>query len=201
MKKTLYNLIAKDGKRTIFGLPYTEELTGRSALLPDGTSVRFDDEPALKCDDDLFLAAVDGMILLVEELPDETLKALDAEQETAAASALPSDLEGWETELSFASGDVLTAVFKNGTLTLSPAPEPVIAGPFGGPPAAPAAAEAAEPPVTLPVRAVKTGDRRFLFRLPESGETVFLNGRRFLLYALLGGRAVCGFVEPPAAEG
>ena len=51
--------------------------------------------------------------------------------------------------------------------------------------------------LTLALRAVKTGDKRFLLRFPETGETVFFSARRFLLYALLGGRIVTGFVEIP----
>ena len=42
--------------------------------------------------------------------------------------------------------------------------------------------------------------KRFLFRFPETGEVVFFNARRFLLYALMEGRTVTGFVEIPPKE-
>ena len=203
MGKTFFDTISNEGKNTVFGLPFTEELAGRTALLPDGSIVRFGKELAVKCDDDLFLADVSGRILLVEELPDESLRALDGEQETAAASALPAALDGWTTDLCLASGYVLTASFKDGALTLSPSPEPNVANPFssGGAPAAPKAPEApAAPPVTFPLKALETGEKRFLLRFPETGEIVFLDARRFLLYALLRGRIVSGFVEIPPKE-
>ena len=71
----------------VFGLPFTEELRGRAARLPEGTEVCFGDELAVKCDDDLFLADVGGRIILAEELPDESLRALDAGQAAAGAAA------------------------------------------------------------------------------------------------------------------
>jgi hypothetical protein len=200
MGKNLFNYVSNEGKNLLFGLPSTEELVGKSAFLPDGTEVRFGDELAVKCDDDLFLADMAGKILLAEEIPDESLKALDTEKATAGASALPEALEGWETELSFASGYVLTAVFKDGTLTISPSPEPVIPNPYvsDDEPAPPEAPEApGNPPVTLSLQAVETGEKRFLLRFPETGETIFLDARRFLLYGILRGRIVAGFVELP----
>lgn len=203
MGKNLFNYVSNEGKNLLFGLPSTEELVGRSAFLPDGTEVCFGEELAVKCDDDLFLADMPGRILLAEELPDESLKALDTEKATAGASALPEALEGWETELSFASGYILAAVFKDGTLTLSPSPEPVIPNPYASDdePAAPEAPEAPSvPPVTFSLQAVETGEKRFLLRFPETGETVFLDARRFLLYGILRGRIVAGFVELPPRE-
>lgn len=203
MGKTFLDYVSNDGEYTLFGLPFTEELKGRSAVFPDGSTILFGDELSVKCDDDLFLADAAGRILLVEELPDESLKALDARKETADASALPAALEGWETDLCFASGYVLTACFKEGMLTLSPSPEPVVSNPFasGEAPTAEYAAEApAAPPTTLSLKAAETGDKRFLLRFPETDETVFLDGRRFLLYAILRGRIAAGFVEVPAKE-
>lgn len=200
MNKTLLDTITANGRYALFGLPATEELAGRTAGLPDGSTLRFGKELAVKCGDDLFLTEAGGRLLLIEELPDESLNALDAEAETAGASALPEALEGWETDLSFASGCVLTALFRGGTLTLSPSPEPVVVNVFGSgeAPAAPGTPEAPETaPVTLPLRAVEVGEKRFLLRFPETGETVFLDGRRFLLYALFGGRIAAGFVEVP----
>ncbi len=196
MRKTLLDCITDGGKYALFGLPATEELAGRSARLPDGAELRFGDELAVKCDDDLFLVQKEDRILLAEELPDESLRALDAE--AAAASGFPEALEGWETDLSFASGCVLTAVFKAGTLTLRPSPEPVLPGGPGEaseapkPPAGPAAA--------FPLQAVETGEKRFLLRFPETGETVFLDARRLLLYAILEGRIAAGFVEIPPKD-
>ena len=201
MGKTLYDYVSNDEKYTLFGLPFTEELKGRSALFPDGSSIQFGDELAVKCDDDLFLADAGGRILLVEELPDESLKALDSEKETAAASGIPDDLDGWVTELCLASGYVLTARFADDTLTLSPSPEPVVSNPFssGDTAAAPESPEAPlVSPVTFSASVVQTGDKRFLLRFPETGETLFLDARRFLLYAILRGRIVAGFVEIPA---
>ena len=195
MGKTLFDYISKDGKYPLFGFPATEELRFRTARLPDGTEVRFGAETAVKCDDDLFLADLGGRLLLVEEKPDESLLALDAEQATAGASALPEALEGWETDLSFASGYVLTARFQDGKLTLSPSPEPGVPG-FPAPEKAPD--EAA--PAVFPLQAVETGEKRFLLRFPETGETVFFSARRFLLYAILRGRIVTGFAEIPARE-
>ena len=245
MGKTLFDIVTKHGEEELFGLPpadvyglpATEELIGRTALLPDGTEVSFGecltassdgtesfcgDMLAVKCADDLFLTFLDGHFYLVEELPDESLKALDILKEIAGKKALPEELEGWETELSFAPGEVLTAVFKDGTLTLSPAPEPVIGNPFGlaapkdndgeasGETASGGAASrelsfgglASEMPApgVLPLEALKTGEKRFLLRFPETNEIVFLDGQRFLLYALLDGRIVCGFVEVPGVE-
>jgi hypothetical protein len=202
MGTTFFDYVSNDGKNLLFGLPATEELVGRPARLPDGTELRFETELAVKCDDDLFLAARGGRLLLVEELPDESLRALDAEAAAADAAALPEELEGWETDLCFASGYVLTALFKDGALTLRPSPEPIIANPFGSGGALEAPKVQEAPPVlaTLSLRAVKTGEKRFLLRFPETGETVFLDGRRFLLYALLRGRIVTGFVEVPARD-
>ena len=198
MGKTLFDYISNDGKNLLFGLPKTEELIGRSARLPDGSELCFGDEIAVKSDDDLFLADVAGRIVLAEELPDESLRALDAEKAAAGAAALPEDLEGWETELCFASGYVLTARFADGALTLSPSPEPVIPNPFG--PSKSQETEALAAPLTLPLQAVKTGEKRFLLRFPETGETVFFSARRFLLYAILRGRIVTGFVEIPPKD-
>ena len=198
MGKTFFDYISNDGKDLVFGLPFTEELAGRSAALPDGSAVRFGKELAVKCDDDLFLADVSGRLLLVEELPDESLKALDAEAATVGAEALPEALEGWETDFCFASGYVLNASFGNGKLTLRPSPEPDPSNLYSAGGAAASKAEA--PLAALPLQAAETGDKRFLLRFPETGETVFLDARRFLLYAILGGRIVCGFVEVPARE-
>ena len=201
MAKTLFDYISNGEKNTVFGAPFTEELRGRSALLPDGREIRFGEELAVKCDDDLFLTKKDGRLLLVQELPDESLTVLDAEEETAGAAALPEDLEGWVTDLCFASGYVLTAAFKNGTLTLSESPEPVVAGMFGsGGLNAPESREALPPLVTMALEAVEVDRKRFLFRFPETGEMLFFNARRFLLYTILRDRLVAGFVEiPPKA--
>ena len=199
MGKSLFDYVSNEGKNTVFGLPATEELTGRTALLPDGEAVCFGDELAVKCDDDLFLADAAGRLLLVEEQPDESLTALDTEKAAAGADALPEELEGWETDLSFASGYVLTALFKNGSLTLKPSPEPVLPD-LAGKPAAPRSPVCLADPVTFALQAVETGEKRFLFRFPETGETVFFDARRFLLYALLRGRIVAGFVEIPPKE-
>ena len=196
MGKTIFEYISNEEKYTLYGLPASEELCGRTALLPDGAAVEFGGELAVKCDDDLFLAEKAGKTYLVEELSDESLKALDAETATADAAALPAALEGWETDLSLASGYVLTADFRDGALTLRPSPEPVIPNPFGETPA-PKAQEALAEPVTFRLNAVETGEKRFLFRFPETGETLFFDGRRFLLYALLRGRVVTGFVDLP----
>ena len=198
MGKTFFDYISNDGKDLVFGLPFTEELAGRSAALPDGSAVRFGKGLAVKCDDDLFLADVSGRLLLVEELPDESLKALDAEAATVGAEALPEALEGWETDFCFASGYVLNASFGNGKLTLRPSPEPDTSNLYS---AGGAAAPKAEAPLAaLPLQAAETGDKRFLLRFPETGETVFLDARRFLLYAIFGGRIAAGFVEAPARE-
>ena len=198
MGKTFFDYISNDGKDLVFGLPFTEELAGRSAALPDGSAVRFGKGLAVKCDDDLFLADVSGRLLLVEELPDESLKALDAETATVGAEALPEALEGWETDFCFASGYVLNASFGNGKLTLRPSPEPDPSNLYS---AGGAAAPKAEAPLAaLPLQAAETGDKRFLLRFPETGETVFLDARRFLLYAIFGGRIAAGFVEAPARE-
>ena len=203
MKKTLFDCISKEGECLLYALPATEELAGRTALFPDGREeVSLGGVLAVKCDDDLFLAEKEGRLLLIEELPDESLRAADTEQLASGASALPEELEGWETDLCFASGYVLTALFKDGALTLRPSPEPIIANPFGSGGALEAPKVQEAPPVlaTLSLRAVKTGEKRFLLRFPETGETVFLDGRRFLLYALLRGRIVTGFVEVPARD-
>ena len=97
MKNRLYDYISCGGKNVLYGLPATEELKGRKALLPDGTEVSFGDELAVKADDDLFLAEVGGKILLIEELPDESLKAIDAGKTAGAADALPADIDGWDS--------------------------------------------------------------------------------------------------------
>ena len=55
-------------------------------------------------------------------------------------------------------------------------------------------------PETYALETVVTGEKRFLFHFPETGEVVFLNARRFLLYALMGGRTITGFVEIPPKE-
>ena len=111
MKKTLFDYISNDGSSVVFGLPYTEELIGRAAQLPNGERVSFGNEPAIKCDDELFLVDMGERILLVEEMEDLSLKALDAEKAARGYNEIPEDLEGWETDLSFASGFVLTALF------------------------------------------------------------------------------------------
>lgn len=202
MGKNLFDYSSNNGKNIVFGLPTTEELIGRTAVLPDGEKICFGTELAVKCDNDLFLAEVDGKLLLVEELPDESLKALDAEKVTAGAAKLPEDLEGWETDLGCASGYVLTGLFKDGSLTLKPSPEPVVADPYADEkkPAAPKAPEKLADPVTFALEAVEVGEKRFLFRFPETGEIVFFDARRFLLYALLRGRTVAGFVEIPPKD-
>ncbi len=199
---TLFEYMTDHGKYRPFSLPASEELTGRTARFPDGRELSFGGEPALKCDDELFLVSLGDRRLLVEERPDGDLEARDAEALTEGLSKLPEALEGWETDLCFASGYVLTALFKDGALTLRPSPEPIIANPFGSGGALEAPKVQEAPPVlaTLSLRAVKTGEKRFLLRFPETGETVFLDGRRFLLYALLRGRIVTGFVEVPARD-
>ncbi len=53
-------------------------------------------------------------------------------------------------------------------------------------------------PVEFAVKIAETGAKRYVLYFPETGETLFFNARRFLLYALLNGRIVCGFVEIPA---
>ena len=193
MGKTLFDIITDGGKYVPFGLPKTEELAGRTALLPDGSAVRFGEALAVKCDDDLFLAEEGGRLLLAEELPDESLKALDAAGAALGSAALLEALEGWETELCFASGYVLTAVFRDGALTLSPSPEPTLPGA-----PAPDAEAPAVPGETFALRAVEAGENRFLLHFPETGETVLLNARRYLLYAILKGRIAAGFAELPA---
>ena len=200
MGKTFFDCVTDEGKYPLFGLPATEELKGRSARLPDGPEVRFGEELAVKCDDDMFLAEKEGRLLLIEELPDESLKALDAEKETALAASLPPALEGWENDLSFASGNVLTALFKDGALTLRPTPEPAPGSLFapGGAPAPKAPEAPAAPLAAFRLQAVETGDKRFLLRFPETGETVFLNARRFLLFAIRQGKIAAGFMEVPA---
>ena len=204
MGKTLFDYITNDGKFLPFGGPTSEELKGRSALLADGSRLRFENETVLKCDDDLFLADVAGKLLLVKELEDESLTAMDVADTAAGAAALPEILEGWETDLSFASGFVLTGLFKDGALTISESPEPVMGNPFGsgggGGIAAPQAQEALPPIATLKLQAVEVDDKRFIFRFPETGDVVFFNGRRFLLYALMKGRVVTGFIEVPPRD-
>ena len=204
MEHTFLDTVTGGGKHILFGLPATEELTGRTALFPDGSEIRFGEETAVKTDDDLFLAEREGRILLIEELPDLSLRALDAEEATAGTEAFPETLEGWETDVSFASGRVLTAMFRNGALTLRPSPEPVVANPFGGgdAPAAEQERTPAEEPAVFPLKAAETGEKRFLLRFPETGETVFLNARRFLFYAVRNGRIAAGYADvPPRAAG
>ena len=202
MSKKLFDYISNDGKNVLFGVPTTEELIGREALLPDGEKVCFGNEMAIKCDDDLFLADVGGRILLVEEAEDLSLKALDAEKAASGANTIPEDLEGWETDLSLASGYVLTGLFADGKLRLVPSPEPEIPEAFAGMrnPSENKEPEILADPVTYTLETVVTGDKRFLFRFPETGEVVFFNARRFLLYALMEGRTVTGFVEIPPKE-
>ncbi len=202
MSKKLFDYISNDGKNVLFGVPTTEELIGREALLPDGEKVCFGNEMAIKCDDDLFLADVGGRILLVEEAEDMSLKALDAEKAASGANTIPEDLEGWETDLSLASGYVLTGLFADGKLRLAPSPEPEIPEAFAGMrnPSENKEPEVLADPVTYTLETVVTGDKRFLFRFPETGEVVFFNARRFLLYALMEGRTVTGFVEIPPKE-
>ena len=203
MGQTLFDLITNDGKFLPFGGPTSEELKGRSALLADGSRLRFENETVLKCDDDLFLADVAGKLLLVKEQEDESLTARDVADTAAGAAALPEILEGWETDLSFASGFVLTGLFKDGALTVSESPEPVVGNPFGGGGggiSVPEAREALPPLATLKLQAVEFDDKRFLFRFPETGDAVVFNGRRFLLYALMKGRVVTGFIEVPPRD-
>ncbi len=201
MGKTLFDYFTDDEKYPLFGLSATEELAGRTARYPDGRSVRFDKELALKCDDDLFLVSRGERLLLVEELPDESLTVRDAEELTAGAAKLPEALEGWETDLCFASGYVLTALFTEGSLTLRPSPEPVASGPLASGEGQHKTQEvSATSPAVFPLLAAETGDKRFLLRFPETGEAVFLDGRRFLLYALFRGRTAAGFVEAPPRD-
>ena len=202
MSKKLFDYISNDGKNVLFGVPTTEEVIVREALLPDGEKVCFGNEMAIKCDDDLFLADVGGRILLVEEAEDLSLKALDAEKAASGANTIPEDLEGWETDLSLASGYVLTGLFADGKLRLAPSPEPEIPDAFAGMrnPSENKEPEVLADPVTYTLETVVTGDKRFLFRFPETGEVVFFNARRFLLYALMEGRTVTGFVEIPPKE-
>ena len=202
MSKKLFDYISNDGKNVLFGVPTTEELIGREALLPDGEKVCFGNEMAIKCDDDVFLVDLGGRILLVEEAEDLNLKALDAEKAASGANTIPEDLEGWETDLSLASGYVLTGLFADGKLRLAPSPEPEIPEAFAGMrnPSENKEPEVLADPVTYTLETVVTGDKRFLFRFPETGEVVFFNARRFLLYALMEGRTVTGFVEIPPKE-
>ena len=202
MSKKLFDYISNDGKNVLFGVPTTEELIGREALLPDGEKVCFGNEMAIKCDDDVFLVDLGGRILLVEEAEDLSLKALDAEKAASGANTIPEDLEGWETDLSLASGYVLTGLFADGKLRLAPSPEPEIPEAFAGMknPSENKDPEILADPVTYTLETVVTGDKRFLFRFPETGEVVFFNARRFLLYALMEGRTVTGFVEIPPKE-
>ena len=202
MSKKLFDYISNDGKNVLFGVPTTEELIGREALLPDGEKVCFGNEMAIKCDDDVFLVDLGGRILLVEEAEDLSLKALDAEKAASGANTIPEDLEGWETDLSLASGYVLTGLFADGKLRLAPSPEPAIPEAFAGMknPSESKEPEILADPLTYTLETVVTGDKRFLFRFPETGEVVFFNARRFLLYALMEGRTVTGFVEIPPKE-
>ena len=202
MGKKLFDYISNEGKNVLFGVPTTEELIGREALLPDGEKICFGNEMAIKCDDDLFLADVAGRILLVEEQEDLSLKALDAAKAAAGANTIPAEIEGWETDLSFASGYVLTGLFADGKLILKPSPEPEIPEMFAGMknPEKEKEPEILADPETYALETVVTGEKRFLFHFPETGEVVFLNARRFLLYALMGGRTITGFVEIPLKE-
>ena len=197
MRETFLEYVSDGGNYIPFAVPATEELAGRTARLPDGAEIRFGGETAVKCDDDLFLAGKDGRILLVGELPDGSLKALDAEEETEAAPGLPEDLEGWKTDLSFASRRVLTAVFGKDALTLRRSPEPSVANMLAG-----MKTEESDDGRTASfvLKAAETGDRRFLLRLPETGETVFLNARRFLFYAILDGRITAGYADVPPRD-
>lgn len=192
---TFFEYATDHGKYPLFSLPATEELTGRTARFPDGGELSFGGELSLKCDDDLFLVSLGDRRLLVEEDPQERLEARDAEALTEGLSKLPEALEGWETDLCFASGYVLTALFRDGTLSLRPSPEPVSPGAEGG-----QRPRAEVPSVSFTLLAAETGDKRFLLRFPETGETVFLDGRRFLLYAIPEGRIAVGFVEAPARD-
>ena len=194
MGKTLYDIITKEGQYTPFGLPATEELRGRSAGLPEGSKIPFGDELAVKCDDDLFLARAGEGLLLVKELADESLEAVDAARAAASARALPEALEGWETDLCFASGYVLTAAFRENALTLSASPEPDLKNLFTAPKAQ------GEVLGTFALKVCEIDNKRFILHLPETGETVIFNGRRFLLYAILRGRITGGFVEIPPKE-
>ena len=203
MAKKLFDYISNEGKSVFFGVPTTEELVGREAQLPDGEKICFGNEMAIKCDDDVFLADVAGRILLVEELEDLSLKALDVAKAAAGANTLPEELEGWETDLSFASGYVLTGLFADGKLRLAPSPEPEIPEAFAAMSSSNAAKEpeVLADPETYELETVVTGDKRYLFRFPETGEVVFLDARRFLLYTLMEGRTITGFVEIPPKEG
>ncbi|MBQ9815174.1 MAG: hypothetical protein IJM53_05710 [Lachnospiraceae bacterium] len=202
MKKTLFDYISNDGSSVVFGLPYTEELIGREAQLPNGERVSFGNEPAIKCDDELFLVDMEERILLVEEMEDLSLNALDAEKAARGYNEIPEDLEGWETDLSFASGFVLTALFAEGKLNLKPSPEPEIPATYAeGRKASPTLTQIIlQDPITYALEIVTIGDKRYLLHFPETGEMVFFDARRFLLYALMGGRAVTGFVEIPPKE-
>lgn len=201
MSMKLFDYISNEGKSVVFGLPTTEELIGREALLPCGEKICFGDEMAIKCDDDLFLVDAGGKILLVEEKEDLSLQALDAEKATSG-KGIPEDLEGWETDLSFASGFVITAKFADGKLNMKPSPEPEIPAVYVEEKkfSPTFEAEVNLGPIAFDLETAVTGDKRFLFHFPETGEVVFFDARRFLLYALLGGRTVTGFVEIPPKE-
>jgi len=198
MEKTLFTIITGAGEYPPFSLPATEELAGRTASLPEGAEISFGGGTAVKCDDDLFLAEQGGRLLLVKELEGERLEARDCARAALGTSALPEALEGWETDLSLASGNVLTALFRDGSLRLSPSPEPDLSFRYEPGEAAPKTQEA--PLATLALKAVEIDEKRFILHFPETGETVVLNGRRFLLYAILDGRIVAGFVEIPPKE-
>lgn len=202
MAKKLFDYISNDGKSVVFGLPTTEELIGREALLPGGEKICFGEEMAIKCDDDLFLADVAGRILLVEELEDLSLQAIDAAKAAGACTAIPEELEGWQTDLSFASGYVLTALFADGKLNLKPSPTPEIPEVYAqeGKYSPALEPDVVFDPISYDLQTVVTGDKRFLFFFPETGEVVFFDARRFLLYALMNGRTVTGFVEIPPKE-
>lgn len=202
MSKNLFDYISNEEKSVVFGLPTTEELIGREAVYPCGEKISFGEEMAIKCDDDLFLVNVAGKILLVEELEDLSLKAFDAEDTCAGACTLPEELEGWQTDLSFASGHVLTGLFADGKLNLKPSPTPEIPEVYRTEKKYSPAIEAEVDlgPESFPVETAVTADKRYLFRFPETGEVVFFDARRFLLYALLNGRTVTGFVEIPPKD-
>ena len=201
MRETFLEYVSDGGNYIPFAVPATEELAGRTARLPDGSEIRFGDGPAVKCDDDLFLAEEEGRIFLAEELPDGSLKALDAEEETEGADALPGDLEGWMTDLSFASRRVLAAAFGKGALSLRRSPEPSVLNTFAG--ASKAGGEEEQDDgrtASFVLKAAETGEKRFLLRFPETGETVFLNARRFLFYAILDGRITAGYADVPPRD-
>ncbi len=202
MSMKLFDYISNESKSVVFGLPTTEELIGKEAAYPCGEKICFGEEMAIKCDDDLFLVDRAGKILLVEELEDLSLKVLDAEDTCAGKNVLPEELEGWQTDMSCASGHVLTALFADGKLNLKPSPTPEIPEVYRTEKKYSPAIEAEVDlgPESFAVETPVTGDKRFLFRFPETGEVLFFDARRFLLYALMNGRTVTGFVEIPPKD-